>query len=127
MLESDDRPSQCEIQAVVKVLNKEQVGACEIYRKLCAMYDQNNIMAICNVYRWVDMINDGRMSTYDDAQDSRPSNTVDDKIVNVVCTLLEENWHYMLDNLHHEIATQYKYVSYSQTSIHTILIKHLEI
>ncbi len=72
------------------------------------------------------MGNSGRMSTHDDAQDGRLSITVSAEAIYIVHTLLDEDQHYILDNLHYKIATQYKYVSYFQTSIHTILIEHLE-
>ncbi len=71
--------------------------------------------------------NGRRTSTHNDARDSRQSNTINDETVNIVRTLLDEDQHYMLNDLHHKIATQYKYVSCSQMSIHTILINHVEI
>ncbi len=70
-------------------------------------------MAIHNVYRWVKMFNIGRVSMCNDDQDGRPLNSVNDETVNIVRTLLYKNQDYILDNLHHKIVTQYKYVSCS--------------
>ncbi len=122
-----DRPFQCEIWAVIKLLNKGTVGAREIHRSLCAMYREDNIMVVPNVYDWIDMFNDGIMSTHNDASDGRLSNTINDKTVNIVRILLDADWHYKLDNLRHMMVTQYEYISCSWMPIHTILIEHLEI
>ncbi len=94
MLESGDRPSQCEIWAVIKYLNKEQVDAREIHWRLCAMYREDNAMVVHNMYRWVELLNDRRMSTHNDVRDGRPSNNVNDETVNVARTLLDEDRSY---------------------------------
>ncbi len=71
------------------------------------MFREDNAMAVHNVYRWVEMFYDRRPSMHDDARNGRLSNTVNDSIVNIMRTLLDEDWHYTLDNLYHKIVTQY--------------------
>ncbi len=46
MLESSDRPFQCNISAVITFLNREQEGAREIHRRLRAMYWENPLWTI---------------------------------------------------------------------------------
>ncbi len=60
------------------------------------------------------MFNSGRTSTCNDERDGRPSNTVKDETVNIMRTQLGKDQCYMLNNLHHKIATHYKYVSCSR-------------
>ncbi len=114
------------MQAVIKFLNKEQVGARKIHWRLCAMYREDNVMVVPNEYSLVDMFNDGTMSTYNDASDGRLSNTVNDETVSIVRALLDADWHYTLDDLRHKLVTQYEYIFCSWMSIHTIIIEHLE-
>ncbi len=40
VMESSDRPSQCEIWVVIKFLNKKQVSACEVHQRFCAVYGE---------------------------------------------------------------------------------------
>ncbi len=49
MLESSDRPFQCEIQAMIKFLNI--VHAREIHRRLCTVYRKDNVKVEHKVYR----------------------------------------------------------------------------
>ncbi len=99
MSESSDRLSQSKLGAVIKFLNKGQVGACEIHRRLCSMYGEDNVMAVYDVYRWVEICNGRGTGMHDDGHHSRPSNTVSDETVNIVRPLLDEDWHYMFNNL----------------------------
>ncbi len=56
MLECSDRPSQHEIDAVIKFLNTGPVGACKIHKTLCAAYWEDNSLVVRNVYRSIEII-----------------------------------------------------------------------
>ncbi len=47
------KPYDCEVRAVIKFLNAENVPATEIYCRICAVYGKQNIMSLRYVYKWV--------------------------------------------------------------------------
>ncbi len=47
------KPHDCEIRAVIKFLNAENVPTTEIYHRTCAVYGKQNIMSLRLTYKWV--------------------------------------------------------------------------
>ncbi len=45
------KPHDCEVRAVIKFLNIENVPAAKIYRRICAVYGKQNIMSLRHVYK----------------------------------------------------------------------------
>ncbi len=85
------------------------------------------LLAECNVYRWVEQFNEGRMTAHDKDQSGRPSTTVNEETVNIVRAILnEEDRRNMLDDFHHNMAIQYSYDERCHTSIFNILTNELE-
>ncbi len=75
----------------IKFLNTEQAGASKIHLRLCAVYGEDNVMVVHNVYKWVEMFNGERTSTHNDARNGRLLSTVSDEAVNIARTLLSED------------------------------------
>ncbi len=119
-------PPDCEVRSVIKFLYKEGVKGREIYRRLCRVYGENNVMSLRAVYQWIDMFRNGREEVHDEQREGRPSEAVNEETVNIIRTLLEENRRYTVSDLHQKMATQYAYVDCSRTSIYRILSEELE-
>jgi hypothetical protein len=52
-------PAECEVRAVIRVLNAQNVRPIEIYRQLTAMYGEG-VMNELNMRKWCRMFNEGR-------------------------------------------------------------------
>ncbi len=48
------KPCKCCVHAIIQFLNEEGVEPREIHWRLCAVYGQSNVIAECNVNRWVE-------------------------------------------------------------------------
>ncbi len=64
--------SKCCVRAITQY-NEEGIEPREIHGRLCAVYAQCNVMAECNVYRWVEQFNEGRMMTHNEDQSGQLS------------------------------------------------------
>ncbi len=54
------KPSDCELHGVIHFLYLEGVPMREIYRQLCARYEEKNGYKIWNVYYWVEQFAKGQ-------------------------------------------------------------------
>ncbi len=104
------------------------VPRCEIHHSLCATYGENNVYKVHTVYYWADQFAKGRTNLSNSEQSGRPSNILNDEIINIMQTLLAEYRRYMLDNTHYKIATKYPYITpaSSRSLIFRILTVELE-
>jgi hypothetical protein len=59
MSEKIEDPAECEVRAVIRVLNAQNVRPIEIYHQLIAVYGEG-VMNEPNVRKWCRMFNEGR-------------------------------------------------------------------
>ncbi len=126
MATTTSAPPDCEVRAVIRFLTLENVSGAEIYRRLCAVYGNANVMKCRSVYEWVARFKEGCTNTHDEPREGRPRASINDETINIVRSLLADDWHLTVTDIHHEIATQFSYAAICRTSIHTILSKQLE-
>ncbi len=59
-------PSDCEMRAVIKFLNAEDVTGSEIYCRLSNVYGAGNVMFLHQVYGCIEHFNVGQSDTHDE-------------------------------------------------------------
>ncbi len=85
------KPHDCEVRAVIKFLNTENVPATEIYRRICAVYGKQNIMSLRHVYKWVQWFKEGHSKVHNDERSGQSSDVLTDDAIAAVRALLEED------------------------------------
>jgi hypothetical protein len=65
-------PAECEVRALIRFLNAQNVRPIEIYRQLIAVCGEG-VMNESNVRRWCRMFNEGRTNVHDEERSGRPS------------------------------------------------------
>jgi hypothetical protein len=60
-----ENPVECEVRAVIRFLNAQNVRPIEIYRQLIAMYGEG-VMNESNVRKWCRMFDEGRTNVHDE-------------------------------------------------------------
>ncbi len=81
------KPHDCEVRAVIKFLNAENVLAAEIYRRICAVHGKQNIMSLRHVYNWVQRFKEGRSEVHDDERTGQLSDVLTEDAIAAVCAL----------------------------------------
>jgi hypothetical protein len=60
-----ENPAECEVRAVIRFLNAQNVRPIEMYRQLIAVYGEG-VMDESHVRKWCRMFNEGRTNVHDE-------------------------------------------------------------
>ncbi|GBM79067.1 hypothetical protein AVEN_86078-1 [Araneus ventricosus] len=110
-------PADCEVRAVIRFSNANNVKPAEIHRQLVEIYGEN-VMTEGMVRKWVRQFNDGRTNVHDEARSGRPS-VVNDGLVANVNEKIRENSRFTIRMLCDEFS------QISKTVLHEIVTNHL--
>jgi hypothetical protein len=72
-----ENPAECEVRAVIRFLNAQNMRPIEIYRQLIAVYGEG-VMYDSNVRKWCRMFNEGRANVHDEERSGGPSLITED-------------------------------------------------
>ncbi len=82
-------PANCEVRGVIRFLQAEKVGPCEIHQRLVAVYGEH-VMDAASVRRWCIMSTNGRTDVHDAERSGRPS-VITDALMQKVNRIIREN------------------------------------
>ncbi len=106
-------------------LTPENVPGHDIHSYLCAVYKNWNIVTKSTVNHEVKSFKEGQMSTDDKACSGYPPESMNNEMIGVVHTLLEDQWR-TVHEIEQQIVAEYPYVNVSLSLIHTVIHKHLK-
>ena len=72
MLKMIERPADCELRSVIRLLNARNVKPADIHRQICELYGEN-AMSDGIVRKWVRKFNEGRDNVHDEPRSDRPT------------------------------------------------------
>ncbi len=70
--------SNCEVRNIIKYLTAKNKSGAEIHCQLCVMYSEEQVINVRNVQWWQKILKEGRRSTHDAEQESRPHSEIDE-------------------------------------------------
>ncbi len=100
---TNDKPSDCEMRAIIKFFTAKGSSPSYIYSRMCTVYSAASIMSLRTVQEWSKKFKEGRHEIHAEHRSCRLSDTIDE-IMSCICALLDEDRHYTVTNLHHEIS-----------------------
>ncbi|GBN56466.1 hypothetical protein AVEN_49512-1 [Araneus ventricosus] len=116
MFKAIDRPTSCEIRAVIKFWNARNIRPCEINHEISETYGEN-AMSEGTVGKWVRMFNEGRENVHDEKRSGRPSLATEELVRCIderdrsnrrfAISDLLKNFQNISRSLLHEIVTEY--------------------
>jgi hypothetical protein len=91
-------PAECEVRALIRFLNAQNVGPIEIYHQLIAVYGEG-VMNESNVRKCCRMFNEGRTNVHDEEQSGHPA-LITEGLKNRIDQHIRTNRHFTLDEIH---------------------------
>jgi transposase len=88
----------CEVRAVIRFLNAQNIRPNEIYRQLIAVYGEG-VMNESIVRKWCRMFNEGRTNVHDEERSGRPSLITKDS-KNRIDKHIRTHTRFTLDEIH---------------------------
>jgi hypothetical protein len=80
MFKMIERPADCEIQSVIRLVNTRNVKPADIHRQICEVYGEN-VISDGIVRKWVRKFNKGRDNVLDEPWSGWPSVVTDGHVV----------------------------------------------
>jgi hypothetical protein len=108
-----ENPAECEVRAVIRFLNAQNVRRIEIYRQLTAVYGEG-VMNESNVRQQCRMFNEGRTNVRDEERSGHPS-LISENLKNRSDQHIRTNRRFTLDEIHETFP------QISRSLIHEIL------
>jgi transposase len=112
-----ENPAECEVRAVIRFLNAQNVCRIGIYCQLIAVYGKG-VMNESNVRKWCQMFNEGRTNVHDEERSGRPSLITED-FKNKIDQHITSNKRFTLDEIYEKFSES------SCSLIHEIVMEHL--
>ncbi len=96
-----------DIHAVIQFLTLENVPGHEIYRRLCAVYKNLNVVMKSTVNYWMKSFKERRTSIKNEACSGHLPESMNDETVAIVRTLLQENQQQTVHEIEQQIVALY--------------------
>jgi hypothetical protein len=109
-----ENPAECEVRAVIRVLNAQNFRPIEIYRQLIAVYEEGATNE-SNVRKWCRKFNESRTKVHEE-RSGRPSFITED-LKNRIDQHIKTNWHFTLDEIHEKFHQISHSVNFNRTDI----------
>jgi hypothetical protein len=98
MSEKIKNPAKCEVRAVIRFLDTQNVHPVGIYCQLIAVYEEG-VMNESNVRKWCRMFNEGKTNVHNEEQSGCPS-LISDDLKNRIDQHIRTNRRFTLDEIH---------------------------
>jgi hypothetical protein len=105
MSKNIENPVECEVRALIRFLNAQNVRPIEIYRQLIAV-SVEGVMNGSNMRKLCRMFNEGRTNVHDEERSGRPSLITED-LKNKINQHIRGNRRFTLDKVHENFPQIY--------------------